>query len=299
MASAELVALTASIREQFGALLGGTVEEMRTGYDAVSAPLASDVTVQSVDAAGVPSEWVSTPNAGKTVVLYLHGGGYVIGSPNSHRELASRIARAAAARVLLINYRLAPENPFPAAVNDAVATYRFLLQQGVAPGNIAIAGDSAGGGLTLATLCSLRDAGDRLPAAAVTLSAWTDLAITGGTIKSKADVDPMVSGDAVNNMASTYLNGADAKHPLASPLYADLKGLPPLLMQVGTAETLLDDTLRVADRARAAGVAVTVEEYQDAFHVFQAFATQLPEGREAIEKIGGFVRAKAGAGVPA
>jgi monoterpene epsilon-lactone hydrolase len=301
MGSEALKALTAQIREQAGSLNELDLPGMRAWYDGIGAqtPLASDVTVKEVSAGGVPSEWISTPNAGDAVVLYLHGGGYVIGSPDSHRELCSRIARAAGARVLLIHYRLAPESPFPAAVDDAVKAYRFLLSEGIEPGKIVIAGDSAGGGLTLATLIALRDAGERLPAGAIPLSAWTDLAQTGETIQSKAQEDPIVTGEMLTQMAGTYLNGADSKHPLASPLYADLKGLPPLLFQVGTAETLLDDTRRVAERAKAAGVEVTVEEYEDAFHVFQQMGPDLPESKQALESIGAFVRRRTAAGVTA
>ncbi len=301
MASEALKALTAQIREQAGALGELDLPGMRAWYDSVGTqtPLAADVTVREVSANGVPSEWISTPNAGSSVVLYLHGGGYVIGSPTSHRELCSRIARAAGARVLLINYRLAPENAFPAAVDDAVKAYRFLLAQGVEPSKIVISGDSAGGGLTLATLIALRDAGERLPAGGIPLSAWADLAQTGGTIQTKADVDPIVTGEMLTQMSGTYLNGADNKHPLASPIYADLKGLPPLLLQVGTAETLLDDTRRAAERAKAAGVQVTVEEYDECFHVFQQMGPELPESRQALESIGTFVRQRTAAGVTA
>lgn len=295
MAKSEaLDTIVAQIRESFGQLEGKSVQEQRAFLDQAfgGIRLAEDITVQQVSANGIPAEWIAAPNAGSAVVLYLHGGGYVIGSIASHRELVSRIARAAAARVLIIDYRLAPESPFPAAVDDAVSAYRFLLSQGVAAEQIAIAGDSAGGGLTLATLIALRDAGERLPACGVTLSAWTDLAITGESIESRAHLDPMVQKQGIAEMAGAYLVGADSQHPLASPLYADFTGLPPLLMQVGTAETLHDDTMRVADKARGAGVDVTVEAWEDMFHVFQSSAAALPEGQQAIEKIGAFVQAR-------
>ncbi|HLZ68689.1 MAG TPA: alpha/beta hydrolase [Dehalococcoidia bacterium] len=301
MASEAMQALTAQIREQAGALGELDLPGMRAWYDGVGTqtPLGADVKVQEVSAGGVPAEWVSTPDAGNGVVLYLHGGGYVIGSPTSHRELCSRIARASGARVLLLNYRLAPESPFPAAVDDAVKAYRFLLAEGVEPSKIIVSGDSAGGGLTLATLVALRDAGERLPAGGVPLSAWTDLAQTGGTIQSKAEEDPIVTGEMLTGMSATYLNGADNTHPLASPLYADFTGLPPLLLQVGTAETLLDDTRRAAERARAAGVDVKVEEYDGAFHVFQQMGPDTPESQQALESIGSFVRQRTAAGVTA
>lgn len=229
-----------------------------------------------VEAGGVPAEWVVPPNATDTQILYLHGGGYVLGSINTHRGLVSRIARAAEARGLVLDYRLAPEHPFPAAIEDAVAAYRFLLNEGAEPAQIAIAGDSAGGGLTLATLISLRDAGDPLPACAVTLSAWTDLANTGESRRTRADLDPMDDPDSPP-LGDYYLDGVDPKHPLASPLYADLHGLPPLLMQVGTHETLHDDTIRLAEKAKAAGVDLTLEIDEGMIHVYQMYASMVPE----------------------
>jgi acetyl esterase/lipase len=223
-------------------------------------------------------------------MLYLHGGGYVVGSIATHLGLAGRLSRAAAARVLLLNYRLAPEHPFPAAVEDATAAYRWLLGTGVKPGRIAIAGDSAGGGLTVATLVALRDAGEPLPAAGVCQSPWIDLEGAGESVTTKAHVDPLVHKDMLLKMASWYLAGANPRTPLAAPLYADLQGLPPLLVQVGTAEILLDDATRLADRARAAGVAVTLEPWEGMIHVWQLFASILPEGQQAIDRIGAFVR---------
>lgn len=280
------------LREGFGALGGMSLEEQRAFYDRAGSeiPIDADVIVNPTSAGGVPAEWIAAPNADRAVVLYLHGGGYVIGSVNSHRELCAQISRAAAARVLLLDYRLAPEHAFPAALDDALTAYRFLLDEGIAPSEIAIAGDSAGGGLTLALLMALRDAGMALPACAVTLSAWTDLAATGESLKTRADEDPFVSGAMIEAMAGTYLAGADSRHPHCSPLYGSFKGLPPLLMQVGTAETLLDDTLRVAEKARAEGVDVTVETYEDLFHVFQQLGGDLPERLQAIERIGAFIR---------
>jgi acetyl esterase/lipase len=264
----------------------------RAGLEALTtmAPIPEDVACTPVRAAGVPAEWVTAPGAGDRVVLYLHGGGYVIGSINSHRDLGGRLSRAAGARVLVLDYRLAPEHPFPAAVDDALAAYRWLLAEGHAPQNIAIGGDSAGGGLTLATLLALRDAGETLPAAGICLSPWTDLAGTGESLRTKAEADPMVQWSRLAQYAAAYLGEQDARTPLASPLYADLRGLPPLLIQVGTAETLLDDASRVAARARSAGVDVTYEAWDDMIHVFQAFAALLPEGQQAIERIGAFVR---------
>ena len=256
------------------------------------APVPVDITCEKVSAGGVPAEWVTAPDARDRTLLYLHGGGYVIGSPNSHRDLAGRLSRASGARVLVLDYRLAPEHPFPAAVDDALAAYRWLLSQGHAPDRIVIGGDSAGGGLTLATLVALRDAGQPLPAAGVCLSPWTDLAGTGESLRTKAQVDPMVQWSRLSQYAAAYLGKQDARTPLASPLFADLRGLPPLLIQVGTAETLLDDAARVVERAKAAGVDVTYEAWDDMIHVFQAFAMLLPEGQQAIEKIGAFICAR-------
>jgi acetyl esterase/lipase len=224
------------------------------------------------------------------VILYLHGGGYVIGSIDTHRELTGRLSRAAAARVFLIDYRLAPEHPFPAAVEDATAAYRWLLQNGATSSRTVIAGDSAGGGLTLATLVALRDAGVPLPAAGVCLSPWTDMEGIGESMATRAHLDPMVQHDRLLHMASLYLNGADPRAPLAAPLYANLTELPPLLIQVGTAETLLDDATRFADRAKTAGVDVTLEAWDDMIHVWQLFASMLPEGQQAIDRLGEYIR---------
>ncbi|HEX4210552.1 MAG TPA: alpha/beta hydrolase, partial [Candidatus Binataceae bacterium] len=193
-------------------------------------------------------------------------------------------------RVLGIDYRLAPEHPFPAAVEDAVAAYRWLLAQGLQPSRIAVAGDSAGGGLTIATLVAIRDAKLAVPAAGVCLSPWVDMEGIGESMTSKASVDPVVQKQGLLGMAQAYLGGKDPRTPLAAPLYADLKGLPPLLIQVGEAETLLDDSKRLADRAKAAGVKVTLEPWKEMIHVWHLFAPFLPEGQEAIDGIGKYLR---------
>jgi len=296
MASPELQTIVGMLRSQ--AVQGEpTVEQMRTGIEALVNvfPVPADVMRQPLTIEGIAAEWVSTPEtSADRVILYLHGGGYVIGSINTHRELAARLSRAAHARVLLIDYRLAPEHPYPAAVEDATRAYQWLLSQGVRPSQIVIAGDSAGGGLTLATLVALRDAGVPLPAAGVCLSPWTDLEGIGDSMTAKAAVDPMVQRDGLLKMAAMYLAGKDPRTPLAAPLYADLGGLPPLLIQVGTAETLLDDSTRIAERARKAGVNVTLEPWEEMIHVFQVFAAMLPEGRQAIDRIGEFVRQHVG-----
>ncbi len=209
----------------------------------------------------MPGEWIAAPNAGaeRPRIYYLHGGGYVIGSINTHRALIARLSAASGARAFAINYRLAPEHPFPAAVEDAVSAYRWLLEQGVDPATIVIAGDSAGGGLTVATLVALRDAGVPLPAAAVCLSPWTDMEGIGESAKTRKAADPMIDPEGGLAQAQLYLGGADPRTPLAAPLYADLRGLPPMLIHVGDAEVLLDDSTRLAERAKAAGVDVTLE----------------------------------------
>lgn len=272
-----------------------TIHEMRAGLEAMVAnvPRPEGTTCEPIVAAGVPCEWIVCRGAGAHgTLLYLHGGGYVMGSLNTHRGVVANISAASGLRGLAVDYRLGPEHPFPAAVDDATAVYRWLLARGTAPETIVIAGDSAGGGLTMATLVALRDAGDPLPAAGVCLSPWVDLACSGDSMHSKAAVDPMVQRDRLLRMAEAYLGGGDARAPLASPLYADLRGLPPLLVQVGTRETLLDDSTRLASRARAAGVDVVLEPWDDMIHVWQAFAPLLPEADRAVARIGEWVRGR-------
>ena len=268
-----------------------TWEERREGMETAQAQLEipRDVTCTPTSANGVPCEWVETPGADpERAVLYLHGGGYAIGSLATHRFLIQGIARATGCRALSVDYRLAPEHPFPAAVEDAATAARWLAEHGIAPAKTAIAGDSAGGGLTLATLLALRDAGDPLPACAVALSPWTDLTGTGESMRTRADDDPMVTADGLQKMAAAYAPGKTGD-PLASPLFADLAGLPPLLIQVGTAEVLLDDSTRFAERAELAGVEVDLEVWDEMIHVFQAFP-MLEEADNAIQNIGRWVR---------
>ena len=301
MASPEHQALVEILRNQ-PVLDGATISDKRAGMEdmAGGAPLPEGTVVEVVDAGGVPAEWLHHQAVpGDVVVLYLHGGGYCIGSVNTHRALAARLAQACRARVLNVDYRLAPEHPHPAAVDDAVAAYRWLLGTGVGPDQVAVGGDSAGGGLVVATLVSLRDGGDPVPAAGFCLSPWVDLECAGETFDSKADVDPMCTKEGLTEMAAAYAGGRELRHPLVSPLHADLAGLPPLLVQVGTAETLLDDSVRLAERARAAGVDVRLEAWDDLVHVFQAFAPMVPEAVEAIDGIGAFVRHRLGTEIPA
>jgi epsilon-lactone hydrolase len=270
-----------------------TPQEMRAVFENMAVPAEHDIKCEPVNAGGVSAEWISAPGAATDkAVLYLHGGGYVLGSIKTHRDLMGRLSRAAKARVLGLDYRLAPEHPFPAAVDDSVAAYRWMLAQDLNPARIAVAGDSAGGGLTIATLVAIRDAKLPIPAAGVCLSPWVDMEGIGESMKTRAQADPVVQRDALVQMATAYLGGQNARSPLAAPLYADLKALPPLLIQVGDAETLLDDSNRLADRARTAGVPVKLEIWPEMIHVWQLFASFLPEGQEAITGIGQFLNQK-------
>ena len=272
-----------------------TIEDSRAGFEKLARVVggSTPASVRQVDAGGVPSEIVSAEGASSdTVTLYLHGGGYVIGSPRTHREFARRLSAASQAQVLVIDYRLAPEDPFPAPVEDAVSAYRWLLDEGYAPEKLSIAGDSAGGGLTAATLVSIRDQGLPLPACGVCLSPWVDMEGLGDSMTTRADRDPMVQKEGLVAMAGVYLADTDPRSPLAAPMYADLSGLPPLLIQVGGSETLFDDAIRLDEKARSAGVETTFEEWEDMIHVWHIFAPMLDEGQEAIQRMAEFMRDK-------
>jgi acetyl esterase/lipase len=275
---------------RFSGWADGTVKEQRARQEksARYARLPADIRCQPVDADGVSAEWIMAPGADLGVILYLHGGAYALGSISIHREFVARLARATKMRALAINYRLAPEHPFPAALQDATAAYHWLLTQGFDPSQIISSGDSAGGGLALGTLLSLRDAGEPLPAGAVCISPWTDLANTGVSMRSKAKVDPILDPDSLEMYANYYAREHDRTSPLISPLYADLEGLPPLLIQVTTDEILLDDARRFAEKARGAGVDVELEIWDEMFHVFQLISF-LPETKKAVENIARFV----------
>ncbi len=299
MASPELQIIVDMLRMiPRGVVTRETVHLLREQLDTMAGQLPRDTVMAPADGLGMPADWVRCGEVDVTRrLLYLHGGAYISGSRKSHGPLAARISRASGMSVLLVDYRLAPEHPHPAAVEDAVAALAWMGAHGpssdVSPASQTfIAGDSAGGGLTLATLLAARDGGMRMPDAAVTLSAWTDLAMTGGSVETRAAVDPMIDVPSMQPAAALYLGKTDAHAPLASPLYGALAGLPPLLMQVGDDEVLLDDTLRFAESARRAGTPVTVDVWPEMFHVFQAFAGMLPEGREAIKKIGAFLRSQ-------
>ncbi len=262
--------------------------------------LATDVKVEPVSANGVKSEWTRTPDCDDSkVILFLHGGGYVIGSLDSHRHMIAEMGRAARARTLAIDYRLAPEHPFPAAVDDSLAAYRFLLSSGVKPGSITIAGDSAGGGLVVAAMLAIRDAGLTQPACGWPISPWVDMEAIGESMVSKAASDPTVQHAGILDMAKHYLNGADPRSHLAAPIYADLRGLAPLLIQVGAAETLLDDAIRLAQVAGAADVAVDLQIWPEMIHVWHIYHPELSAGRRAIAAGGEFARAMTARGTRA
>jgi acetyl esterase/lipase len=244
----------------------------------------------SIDAAGIGAVRVATARSrNERHVLYLHGGGYVTGSPAEYRDFLWRIADAASGWVTCIDYRLAPEHPFPAALDDAVKTFSWLLAQGVAPRRTVIMGDSSGGGLALATLLRLRNEALPLPGAAVALSPWTDLALSGDSMRSNAYADPVMKVERAQAVARHYLAGADPRQPYASPLYGNLAGLPPILIQVGSDEILRDDSVRMAESLQASGSAVELEVWPRMPHSWQLYARILPEGRRAIARIGAFV----------
>ncbi len=249
-----------------------------------------DVEITPVYASGVSAEWLMPVGATpEKVMIYLHGGGYVMGSPATHRSIVARLAKACGIRALSIDYRLAPEHPFPAALEDSMTAYQWVIDQGVSPKNILIAGDSAGAGLTLATLISLRDKSEPLPAMALCISPWTDLTLTGSSLTTNAKIDPYISHDLLK-LGAHYIAESEAQLPLISPLYADLKGLPPLLIHAGTDEVLLSDSTRLAEAARNAGVKVTIKIWERMWHDFHLWAPYVPEANQAIEEIREFVK---------
>ena len=248
--------------------------------------------IEQVNAGGPEALWVSAAqqNANSNAtIFYLHGGAYSMGSPQTHIGITGLLSELSQIRVLSVDYRLAPENPYPAAIEDAVNAYRWLLQQGVPAGSIVIGGDSAGGGLTFATLLKLKENGDPLPAAAFAMSPWVDLDHSGETMETKADVDPMFTKSSMVHMAKLYAQNADLRSSLVSPLYGDLSGLPPVLIHVGTSEMLHSDAQRMADALKKAGVDCTLKEWEDLFHVFQS-AVYIPEARIANEEIAAFIK---------
>jgi monoterpene epsilon-lactone hydrolase len=256
-------------------------------------PVAEDVELAAVDVNGIPGEWSMAPGSDSSrVLMFFHGGGYCSGSIASHRRLVTEAGRAAGVRTLAIGYRLAPEHPFPAAYDDALTAWRFLRDQNVPAAHIAIGGDSAGASLTVALITRLRDAHEELPGCAWLISPWTDLTMSGSTVFTKDAIDPLIHKQYLNELADSYLAaGIDRKDPRVSPLYADLKGFPPALIQVGSAETLLDDATRFAATAGAADVRVTLEIWPHMIHAWPLWNAHLEPGRRALASAGAFIRA--------
>ncbi len=293
MSQVQLDAVVGILRQGAGPDLTAPPTVARGQFDAMLAniPTPEGLTFSPATAGGVPGEWSDSAGAaGDRTLLYLHGGAYVIGNAAGYRPVYGGLARAAGVRGFALDYRLAPEHPFPAAVDDAVAGYRWLLEQGRKPGSIVIAGDSAGGGLTIAMLVKARQEGLPMPAAALVISPWVDLECVGKTIATKAEADAGLTKAGLVSMAAYYVGSASLREPLASPIYADLTGLPPLLIQVGSAEILLDDSIRLAGVAGAADVSTTLEVWPGMQHVFHAFAFMLDEGRDATIRAGEFLR---------
>lgn len=289
--SKELDAVLEMIRKR-SAEVRKTTDDDRLSYERIMSvlPMDDDIQTERVGVNGVPAEWIWAPESQEDrVILYLHGGGYLFGSARTHRVMLAHLARAAKARVLALDYRLAPEIPFPAPVEDSVSAYQWLLSKGISSEKVAFGGDSAGGGLVIAALVALRAVGEPMPAAGVCISAWTDMESTGPSMATNAETDPSVSKERLLRIAKVYLDGKDPRAPLASPIHADLTGLPPLLLQVGSIEVLLDDSTLLKTRANEAGVPVEMEVWDDMPHVWHHYAPILPEARKAIGKIGDFV----------
>ena len=269
--------------------------ERRQRLDEVGSiwPIADDVTCTAVDLGGVPGERSIVPGSGPNrVLLFFHGGGYCSGSILSHRRMVSEAGRAAGVRTLAVGYRLAPEHPFPAAFDDAMTAWRFLKKEGVAAAHVAVGGDSAGGGLTIALINRLRETGSNQPGCAWLASPWTDLTMSGSTLATKDSVDPLIHKGYLGELADAYLpGGLDRKDSRVSPLYADLRGFPPTLIQVGSDETLLADATRFAAAAGAADVAVTLEIWPHMIHAWPLWNAHLEPGRRALARVGAFVRA--------
>ena len=269
--------------------------ERRQRLDEVGSvwPVATDVKLEPADLGGVPGEWSSVAGSDASrVLMFFHGGGYCSGSIRSHRRLVTEAGRSAGIRTLAVGYRLAPEHPFPAAMEDALTGWHFLRQQGIAARHIAIGGDSAGGGLAVVLNNRLRDADEELPGCVWVVSPWTDLTMSGSTLITKDNVDPIIHKGYLGELADAYVPlGMGRKDPRVSPLYADLKGLPPMLVQVGSAETLLEDATRFAAAAGAADVSVTLEIWPHMVHAWPMWNAGLKPGRSALAHAGAFMRA--------
>jgi monoterpene epsilon-lactone hydrolase len=270
-----------------------TIDEIRRGAESLTklTGFPSQTRVEKIQLNNISAEWVFANEAREDrAILYLHGGGYNFCSPNTHRALSAYISMASRAKVLLLDYHLAPEHRFPAALEDATLTYRWLLKNGFSDKNIALAGDSAGGGLAIATSVSLRDDGNPPPSSIACISPWTDLTMSGDSIKSHAVIDPMLNLQSMILMASNYIGENDPRHPLISPIYANLHGIPPTLIHVGSDEMLLDDSRRMAEKAKGAGVDVTLKIYDKMWHVWHLNAKLMPEAKNAVKEFGSYIR---------
>ncbi len=294
MASPELEFVNQMLRETRSSnTQAPSIEQQRTQMSNTMLELAKaasteDIQSLAVDIDGVPGRWFAAPQSAEDgVVLYFHGGGYVLGSLDTHAELMGRCSKACGVKVLGVDYRLAPESIFPAAVEDGVKSYQWLLDQGFDPKRIMLAGDSAGGGLVMATMLSLRDQGVPLPVGATLFSPWVDLTMCGESMASRKDLDPIVTPEGLHSLAKLYRGDTESSAPLLSPLFADLSKLPPLLIQVGDYEVLLSDSQQLAAKAESAGVTVTYQEWEQAFHVFHA-VPNLPESEDALSSMGDF-----------
>ncbi len=281
-----------ALDDAYGGFLSptATVEQRRAGINTVSRRLPNGVEVEDDRIAGVPVRWVRpVGSSSPMVVLSVHGGGFHVGGPESHRDLAAHVALASGARVLIIDYRLAPEHVFPAALDDVIAVYRTLLEQGARPEELSLLGDSSGGGLGLSALLQLKSEGVPMPAGAALMSAWVDQTLSSDSVKSRAGWDPYQNEAALTRVGAAYRDGLPADDPRVSPIFGDLTGLPPLLMQVGTHEPLHDDTNRFAEAARAAGVAVEVQIEEGMPHMHQMLLWTLPEAVDSAERAGRFL----------
>lgn len=297
MSDLQMKTIRNMLRESGGSK-GMTIAQRRESMASMTEvlPIPANTEISKVDGA-VQGEWVTT---GKTnpqrTILYLHGGAYIAGAPKTHRSLVAALCNSCQSRAFVAQYRLAPEHPYPAAVEDAVAAYKWLLESPEmavfgedAAKHITVAGDSAGGALSLAMLVSAREQGLPMPAAAVCMSPWADLSCSGVGYSTRAESDPITDGDNISDLAKIYLNGEDPKSPLASPAFADLSGLPPLLIQVGSDEVLMGDSLLVEARAHDCGTKATLEIWAGMVHVWHAFYPMLSEGQDAIDRIGSFL----------
>ncbi len=257
--------------------------------------VSKDTKIEKINIDGLQAEWLVPVNARREkVILYLHGGGYVTGSIEDHRMMCGLLANATGTKVLIPEYRLAPEHPFPAALDDSLQVFHWLLAQGYVPGNIILAGDSAGGGLAVAAVLALKEKSGSLPAAVVCLSPWADLALTGQSHTTKAKAEAILTKDVLREWALCYTDGSNLTNPLVSPLYGDFHGFPPLLIQAGSEEILLDDSILLAEKARSAGVDVTLKIWDGMWHVWQALGDLIPENKKTFEEIGQFVQGQFG-----